>query len=542
MIAAVAMTGCKEDDPDEPPAEPLAVTFDRAEYYPFDVAQVQLPDAATAETYEGTLGGQPVMAVRVADSTLAVPLPDLAAAEYALSLKVAGAVAEGKLKVKAVPEVANPEAVIEEMTAEYAALSEAMQRDNRPNAAVAAAMLELFNTELARLTPAERARFAALRQVHPEWGDFPAFDGAEAAGLSRTSVISRSEQLLRYTVRYLTSVAGVMVFADAFMKSVAVMATGAGFLYGLMGMAATGLGALACLDSALKYADRVERYAFALKAIVMDGDETLLKAGGYDCTLTAGGQHTFSVQASYRSITAADAGSANGTVADIIAATDRFRSVWDRVAGGINTMRERFPSIPAPDPAPKRISEITEPLTTGETEAAEDWTLRIISGNVQAVKASANTYKFTTTEEEDVEFTFRITAEGVESKVYTGLLEVPEKGYDVVGKWKAASTWTVVYEDGRPDDSTVSDGQQRYFTFIPDGRVLYERDGIDSSNGSPCHVEEYLYYSYNGNTNTGSINLGTWNSFYLQSETTLVITDNSWAGRWYFQYWTKVAE
>ena len=418
--------------------ESLRATFDKTDYYPFDVVTVQLSKAATAAEYTGTIGTTAVKVQRFADSVLVAALPDLPAGEYTLSLQMERSKVEGKLKIIPLPAVANPDVVIAEVVASLVELT--AEVEDPSYASAIAQLMDVFNNEVLKMNAAERKQFASILAAHPEWYDYAAYKYEDDDGdsfPSRISGIGRANLFLRHAMRFTANCAGIITMGDTFLKSV--FALSASPLLGAAGMALSGIVGLYFLSEAVKYADIVERDAFKIKELIFDGSTR----ASADYTLNNGGTLAFNVSASFRSITAEDAADGAGGVSLVITAANTLRSVWDKVASGLETAREYVSDIflpSMPGERPKKISEITTPLNV-ETDVVDNWTLQIVSGNVTAQKTGADTYKFTTTATKDVEFTFKITAEGTDSRVFSGLLKVGGTNNLAVGKWRRIKTF-----------------------------------------------------------------------------------------------------
>ena len=127
VLLGAFFLACVEKDKPEPVPEPvpqiLTATFDQTEYFPFDAITIMLSEKATGQEYNGTLGYTPVTAVRMDDSTLVMLTPDLPTGDYTLTIpfsdKPNEKKVEGRLRIKPLPTVENPDAVIEEITDTY---------------------------------------------------------------------------------------------------------------------------------------------------------------------------------------------------------------------------------------------------------------------------------------------------------------------------------------------------------------------------------------------------------------------------------------
>lgn len=505
--------------------ETVQVILNRTEYYPFDVAAVHLPRAAAEEEYTGSIGTEEVKARRFADSVLAVALPYLPAGEYTLSLQMGNSKAESRLKIMALPFVENPEEVIGEMQSVFAGVVEEAREADDPNVPLLTGLANVFNEQLPKLSATERQQLAAYLQAHPAlktgWKDM------EARAGTRSLMEQRMEQLLVNTLKWAATTSALKLSVAALGLSV--------WSYTPSPWSTAFIAASAFSTVSCKYlSDRYGRKAISSvafpEAIGYEGIWIPTRASTVDYTLTNGGELSFDVQIRYRSVAAEDVGNpaAPEAAKDMIATGEDYSSVWDELAGYINRLRTYISALSPLDGKVQKISSITAPLT--ETEAFESWTLQIVSGDVSVQQVDGKRYRFTTDSRQDVEFTFRLKAEGTESKLFSGLLKVPAQNV-LYGKWKSAAAWTVHRSDG----TTETQPQDvNYYTFSADlgGRLLHE---WESGSG---HDERYVSYSYDGDTNTGHILHGAIWNFSLQSETTLVQTYSYDRGGTETIYWT----
>ncbi|MDR1737324.1 MAG: hypothetical protein LBR66_00680 [Candidatus Symbiothrix sp.] len=546
ISVATLFTACdtKEEDDGGKTGVSKQITFDKTEYYPFDAVVVQLPEAAAAETYNGSIGTNAIKAQRMDDSTLVVALPDLTAGEYTLSLQIGQSKAEGKLQIVALPVVANPEAVIDEIKTSFDGYVAALAQNAPAYAPVLTQMVGAFNEHVAKLSDAERQQFAAIWQAHPEWHDYALFDETNL----RASALDRARWLSTYSVKFVVACGALIFCGDTFVKSVYALSVAPNLLAGAVAVASA-VGAVASLCAAIDYADRAEKCAYDLKEIIINGKTyPALRSsseGSYDYTLKNGETLTFNVQASYHSITAGSTTSVDG-VSAIIESAVKLQSLWDKIAAGINTVRQYVSAVPQLTNRPKTVAELTSPLNV-ETDAADNWSVQIVSGDVSAQKQADNSYKFTTTATKDVAFTFKIMAEGVESEVLSGWLKVEEKS-PIVGVWKflyQVREWDWIEDDTHFSGEETFDIPM-YYMFTSNGSILY-------SNSTS--FDDPYYYSVAGSYSPFiDYGIRTDNTYYsyvgyyiLESETSLImVTELGSSTNAYNHkltaYLTKVAE
>jgi hypothetical protein len=172
LLVGFIIFSCVEKDNPEPEPQVITAKFDKTEYYPFDAVSIQLTEKPTKQEYQGKLGDSPVTVVRMNDSTLVMMAPDLPAGEYQLTIPVDekdnGKKIQGRLRIKPLPTVENPETVIDEIKTSFAnALADATQEDD-PNAALIENLVNRVYEGLDKLTIAERQQLAAFWVVHPE--------------------------------------------------------------------------------------------------------------------------------------------------------------------------------------------------------------------------------------------------------------------------------------------------------------------------------------------------------------------------------------
>lgn len=206
----------------------------------------------------------------------------------------------------------------------------------------------------------------------------------------------------------------------------------------------------------------------------------LKRTAAYDYTLSNGDALAIDVEATFRSVAAQDVtGPAPAEAKEIIAATDFFQTLYNKVADGINTLHSYCSFVGALAGRPKKISEITTPAT--EIGTVENWSLQIVSGNVSAQKGTDNACTFTTSSQENVEFAFKIKVEDTESEVYSGLLKA---GNPITGSWLIQQIQVTYYS--KYDDSEVTDDGcimmdycNHTFRFAADGTFFHngERHG-----------------------------------------------------------------
>jgi hypothetical protein len=512
------------DDDNRKPEEITQAQFDKTEYYPFDVVTVQLPEAAVLEQYDGLVGNQTIVAQRIADSTLVFVAPDLPAGEYTLSLQTGQTKTGGTLNIIALPVVANPEEVIAEVKTSFEGYVASFEQNAPAYAPALAPFVNAFNEHLAKLSADERQQFAAIWQAHPEWHDYSLFDETDL----RASAVGRAADLLRLSTKFVVSCTALVFCGDLFIKSVYSLTVAPNLLAGAIA-AASAVSAVALLYKAIDLADRAERCAYELKAIVINGETyysalRTATASDYDYTLNNGETLTFDVQASYHSITAGSAATADGASSAIIETAAKLQSLWDKIASGVNTVRNYVSAVPQLTNRPKTVAELTSPLNV-ETDAVDDWTLSIVSGNVSAQKSAEKTYTFSTSETEDVEFTFKINASGIESETYSGLLKV-ENISPVVGTWQHLTSYVEYTREstGERVKETVDAFEKETYTFTSDNKVLMLYAG-DMRSGYYCPFEGYGIES--------CISLGVLYGYILESATSLVIT-------WYGSNYDKV--
>jgi hypothetical protein len=515
LTVTAGFTACTEPNGEAMNETVNQAKFDKSEYYPFDVVTVQLPEAATTNQYDGTLGDKAIVAQRIADSILVVALPDLAAGEYTLLLQTGNPKTGGKIKIVALPAVSNPEAVIAEIKTTFAQLvSEAVQA-NSPNASLLQSLTAAFDNQLSQLSESEKAQLAAYWQAHPELGDFP----TEAALRLATDDATRMEALRTAIAHYHSQVNSLAVSVFAFSAGVIAIPTTS-----LLGGAVAVIAAIRIIQTTGVLIDATANIVHT--AFILDPEKglqikaqilsTLKSATAYDYTLSNGNSLVFDIDAVYRSVAAQDvSGAAPSEAKEIITYTNRFQTLWDKIADGVNTLHSYCDFVGTLTGRPKKVSEITNPNTA--QDAVDDWSLAITSGSVSAQKTDANTYKFTTNAEEDVEFKFKITASGMESEIYEALLKVKKEqeglSPELIGKWKLLKhIYRNLYPNGEiiNEDAIIypyeEDGVMidRYLTFLStplmyQGNALFDivKDGkLFQSNGTWFTDDgKFLYYS-----------------------------------------------
>ena len=414
-----SLWSCKDEPNNEPPAT-MEITFNKTEYYPFDAVLVQLPEAATAQEYTGELSGSPITAHRCADSTLVIALPDLAAADYTLSLKIGNDRAEGKFKVKTLPTVANPEAVIDEIKTSFVEILSAAAENNFPNISQFETLVEVFNEEIGKMTEAQRRQFAAYWQANPELHYSPDENEIESKSL-------RLDELAKASLNYVRSISRLnRAWTLFWVSSGAALYTGGNPF--ILAVWAASMVNIVYLKEVADVNGKKAIIAPSFKEVITDATWTVtkssmsLKNSTKDVTLKNGDRFTAAVMIEYRSITDKDIGGTK-EANDISVSSNTHSSIWNKLSGAVDELRKKISKISPLTGQPLTVSEIKTPLVV-ETEPASEWMLQIISGNVTAQKQSDNSYIFTTTAMEDVEFTFKITAEEMETEVFTGLLEV----------------------------------------------------------------------------------------------------------------------
>jgi hypothetical protein len=409
-------------------------------------------------------------------------------------------------------------------------------------------LAELLDEQLALMSDKERQQFAAYLQTHPELNaDWEAIASSRAGGsMTRASADERMELMAAHTLVWMTTAGALDVSRRALVVTVGAALYAPNPL--TIGLAALSAGStITCKILSDRYGNRAINTVGIHDAIGYGGVwfkpfET--RAGGeYDHTLSNGGSLTFDVEVRYRSVSAEDID--NPAASGIVSAGDIYSTVWALLDECIEKLRSLINSLSPLEKSVPEIASITAPKT--ETEAFDgELTLQILSGNVSAEKTGGNSFKFTTSAEEDVEFTFKLFAGGTELGVYTGLLEVPEKGYDILGKWKYINM-TSLNKDGTTNVTTSPNYLYEYYTFLPDGRVYYEWAAYeiwygDYGTGMVSGESYYGNYNYDPATNTGSWGAGVGWYITMQSETTLTMSTSLTDPYAYIQHWTKVSE
>ena len=422
LAGIVVFSGCDKNngsnnDNNPTTDEILQLTFDKPEYYPFDLVFVQLPEAIAANQYNGSIGAHTITARYFSESTWVFAMPDLTTGEYTLSLQIENSKAEGKLKIIALPTVENPEAVIEEIKTAFTQFTEELTQTGDPNAPLVTNLADYFNKQLSQMTQTERQRFAAIWQMHPEFRELPDTDDLRSIG----SKLSATLSIVTTFTRDLIIVSGCIYAFDHSLTS---------FM-----LAPNIISAAICSGAALVGYQHITKIKINIKRIFNQAfipleeiSASLLKsASAYDFTLKNGETLAFNVKMTFRSITAKDIGSSlvPDVVSEIVEGANQFQSLWDMLANCINTLRSYIGFSDGMTDRPQTVSEITTPLAQ-EMETVEDWTLQIVSGNVSAQKTSNHSFTINTTAKENVEFRFKIVAEGIATREYSALLEVEE--------------------------------------------------------------------------------------------------------------------
>ena len=499
-VAGLMIVSCKPDEPKNK-EKTVQITFDQTEYYPFDAVVIQLSEKAIAQEYEGLVGTSAVTAMRISDSTLVVMLPDLVATEYTLSLKIGDARAEGKLKVKALPTVENPDAVIEEIKTQFAEILAEATQNSDANAALLTALAEVFNEQIARLTPAERQQFAAYWKAHPD-DELEAY--LKGYGDDKERALREMSRQAKIQIAKVTRDINIFAVVLPFVPAT-----------GLFGVLPATIAVCSFISGVYNFVKLLTIHETLTSYIFVAIKESigLKRATAYDYVLSNGQTQTFRPAIDYRSVTADDISGTSSAAKELISTLGSFLSIWDNIQGGIDKLRNYTSRlVPALGARPQEVSDIKNPHST-ESVPLENWTLQIVSGNVTAQKTGNDTYKFTTTATEDVEFTFKITAEGIETEVYTALLEVEEEGEvsPLVGVWrhyKTVFTSTVCNEfTGIHYPKTEEVSASGIYTFYSDGRLYpsppyvntptYDNNAVYSlcSDGSICETWKLEFQS-----------------------------------------------
>jgi hypothetical protein len=420
------VAGCEKkggDGDGEKQGQTVQATFDKSQYYPFDVVTVQLSETTQAERYTGTIGGHEVEAIRFEESKLAVALPDLSAGEYTLSLQIGDKKADGNLRIVALPAVENPDEVIAEVQTTFDEVLAQAQGADDPDAPFFEELAEVFDERFAGLSADERQQFAAQWQTR-----YQSLYAPEVANraVTRGWLSDRMDAVTQLNLLYAGNVTNYSIAVGVFAVSAIVAVT--------TSWAGSGeIAAVICILDLVymkilksENAGMQRRILDAIFMPIQDELATLSRAGTYDYTFSNGASQTFSPQITLRSIYAADVtGSAPAPAKEFIGTTDRFISSWDKLVSAVDQLRETFGIGSPMTGRPQSVSEVTAPLT--EKITPDEWTLHILSGNVQAERSGEDGYTFTTTAETDEEFTFKITADGVDTKVFTGLMKVEGK-------------------------------------------------------------------------------------------------------------------
>ena len=434
-LLGVFFFACVEKDtPPEPEPQVLLAKFDQTEYFPFDAIAITLSEKATKQEYNGTLGDTPVTAYRMNDTTLVVMAPDMQAGDYQLTIPLSDKPnekkAQGRIRIKPLPTVDNPDVVIEEITTTFAQIATSAKEENDPDAALIEWVVNSINTELAKLSPAERRQLAAYLAAHPELNYAPDIE-------PRTSFSEIKTKFRRDYVNYFNNFHSLRdaIAKFSFTYLIALCAPNPVTII-ISGFSLANL-IMYAKDTNNAHKQLVADPFIALTDSLNSGKMFMVKSqqvtginnhsGGivltngdlYDVTLKNGESLLFNPQIDIRSIAAQDiTGAAPPEAKEIISSTSSFLSFWNELLDNIIKVTADL----LLSGSPKDISTITTPIV--ETVTIDDWSLQIVSGDVTAQKTDANTYTFTTTSTEHVEFQFKVIAEDITSQVFTALLEV----------------------------------------------------------------------------------------------------------------------
>jgi len=500
-LLGVFFLACVEKDKPEPEPIPepepvpqvLTAKFDQTEYFPFDAIAITLSEKATGQEYNGILGDTPVTAVRMNDTTLVVMAPDLPAGDYTLTIPISEKPnekkLEGRLRIKPLPTVENTDSVIEEINTMFTQAIAEAKLLNDPNAALIESLVKNFNDELEKLTAAERLQFAAY------WLTLSEINGVNdiELRLSLSEVSSSFRKNVDNYVLKVTTLGGAIrkftlsgIVAYAIPNPFTIALTGY-FLARLVVLARETIDAymyiieepFIAVKEMLSFSQSVDYFNNRI------GEIQLTSGPPYDYTLKNGESFTFNPQVKIRSITAEDySPSAPADAKSVISSTDLFISYWNDLLDNLI----KFASNLLLSGNPQSISEIKTPKKE-ETVTLDDFTIEIVYGEVTAQKAEANSYVFTTTETENVEFEFKVIAEDIESKVFTALLEVdmpPE----------ITTTSLPEGKEGEPYNYTLTATGMEPITWYKDGTMpiglsLFTETGIIS--GIPVETGTFTF-------------------------------------------------
>ena len=453
LIAALLMIfcfACVKSDSDNPEPEPkpqiTTTTFDKTEYFPFDPIMINLQEKPAKNEYKATLGSNPVTVIRMNDSTLVMMTPDIPAGEYLLTIptgdKPGDKQYQGRLKVKALPTVDNPETVITEIMNTFDQTVADAKRENKPNAGLLESVISSLNDELSKMNAIQRQQFAAYWALHPELSNISKID-------IRSDEIKQNEDKLKslqkdhefYLKFYVTAWStfftsvGLGLYNPIAPDISIVIGVTFGSLAAIIILneqlkdVASEINKTECIISGLKSgAPFYPNYLFFGTLSVSTDIDTLnnlkLKnAEVYDFTMKNGELLTFKPEVTLRSVAAIDVTQpAPIDIKNYIRDNNIFVDLWQEIFEAYQTFRSFFTDQEMSG-KPISVSEIKTPLSE-KTIIIDDYTIEITSGNVTAQKTEENYYKFTTTSIEDVEFQFKIKAYNTESQVYTALLEV----------------------------------------------------------------------------------------------------------------------
>jgi len=396
----------------------IFITLDKTEYYPFDVVLVQLSVAATAQEYMGELSGNSITAHQFGDSTLAFVIPALEAAEYPLSLTIGTERVESRLKIKDLPTV-DAEAVFEDIKSIFADILKEAKEENDPSVTFLETLQSIFDEELSQLTSEERQQLAAYWHVHSEVFYLPQLN-------LKGTWQDMKKDIAKLDADYAIS---VKLFAGA----VGVFAP---LLYLLKKSPKIG-GPLIVIDLAIimilhKRNNKIMQETLDKVFVPIMESLNANSRSEYDYIVNNWGHLSFSPQVTCRSICADDIlGNSPDIAKSIIGTTNLFIVVFEELSKTLDNMRQIIRKLPQLVGSPQSISEITTPQNI-ELITIDDWTLQIVSGNVSAQKISNTTYRFSTTATDNVEFTFKIIADEIETKIFSALLEINDDVQDFV--------------------------------------------------------------------------------------------------------------
>lgn len=391
LAVALSSVGCEIDSGNDenlytdkdPEVENVSATLKSTIYYPFDVVNIDMHGLSIdKEEYSATLNSETIVVSNQKDGTLAFPLSNLEPGNYTLSLNINNEDYQFEFEVRPFPTLANPEEILNEVSAQMNQIVVQTNGDNGLSANEKLLFQNLhtaFVQEFANLSEADRLLFAQYCSVHPE-----IFGGVPDAMLksSRQKNLEMARVFIKRTATVSIVVGAICVAAKVPDLTISkLIAIGAATALALE------LYELSILYIQVKGIEIITEdigFSQGQKTVLLS--EPLKSTNSNEFTFWDGESPSEPVAATLRSLYYKDLNNSklSSSVKQLISSMNTYQSIYSRVEAVVNSTIN-FLSLGSTPKLIKRSLSISETKTyTSTQELLErgDYTFGVISGSV----------------------------------------------------------------------------------------------------------------------------------------------------------------